>query len=266
MHDLLYSCHTVSTVDGSKVHLGFTSRAAGNLGLHVGDSPLGVLEHRAALEDSLLGQKAAHGFTYLEQVHGTDVFDADRLAAPQHRPTHDEESARRLRSAAPVADAAVSSDARALAIMVADCIPLIFVGEHQETGTPLLGVAHAGRRGLLDGVIEATVGELVARGAQNIRVWIGPSICGRCYEVLADMQKESIRILPEVASTTSWGTPALDLPAGARAVLQKLPVVSEVSDDLGACTLETEQLFSHRAMASGREAGRIAGLVWVEKQ
>lgn len=266
MHDVLYSRHTVSTPDGSTVHLGFTSRAAGNLGLHVGDSPAVAVEHRADLEEFLLGTNAAAGFIYLEQVHGTEVCDADQVASARHTSTGDEDAARQLRSAAPVADAAVTCDSRALAVMVADCIPLVFVGEHRATGSPILGVAHAGRRGLLDGVIEAAVQELLARSAENIRVWIGPSICGRCYEVPADMHRESSRLLPEVASTTSWGTPALDLPAGAHAVLQKLPAVAEVSDEFGACTLETEQLFSHRAVAGGREAGRIAGLVWVEKQ
>lgn len=266
MHDVLYSRHTVSTPDGSTVHLGFTSRAAGNLGLHVGDSPAAAVEHRADLEEFLLGTNAAAGFIYLEQVHGTEVCDADQVASARHTSTGDEDAARQLRSAAPVADAAVTCDSRALAVMVADCIPLVFVGEHRANGSPILGVAHAGHRGLLDGVIEAAVQELLARSAVNIRVWIGPSICGRCYEVPADMHRESSRLLPEVASTTSWGTPALDLPAGAHAVLQKLPAVAEVSDEFGACTLETEQLFSHRAVAGGREAGRIAGLVWVEKQ
>lgn len=264
MSELLFSQETVQTADGSRVHIGFTSLAAGNLGLHVGENPGQVLAHRAQLEEALLGAGAPCGFTYLEQVHGTDVFDADAGDSPRHSFTLSDDQARQLRLAAPRADAASSSAKRPLAIMVADCIPLVFVGEHRQTGAPILGVAHAGRRGLLDGVIQAEVQDLIARGAGTIRAWVGPSICGNCYEVPEDMRAESTELIPEVFSRTSWGTPGLDLPAGARAVLTGLPEVTEVRETLAACTLENPDLFSHRGLARGREAGRIAGLVWVE--
>lgn len=258
---LLFSEQTVSTSDGSCVHVGFTSKGAGNLGLHVGDDHEAVLNHRRELEMELLGSEGSGGFIYLNQVHGTDVFDADILEP--HAST--EETPSLILKNAPVADAASSSQGAPLAIMVADCIPIVFVGEHHQSGSPITGVAHAGRRGLLDGVIQREVADLKKRGAVNLRAWIGPSICGRCYEVSAEMLAESVRLLPEVESQTSWGTPALDLPAGARAVLSELLGSASVSDHLAACTFETPYLYSHRGHTqNGESAGRIAGLVWVE--
>ncbi|WP_421084547.1 laccase domain-containing protein [Rothia nasimurium] len=258
MEDLLFSRATVSTANGSTVHVGFTSMRAGNLGLHVGEDLPGILADRSALDRALLGEKASCGFTYLNQVHGTTVYNADKRQELKGLSPED------MRAAAPEADAA-SSFGTPLAIMVADCIPLVFVGEHQQTGAPVLGVAHAGRKGLLDGVIQAEISDMVARGAGNIKAWIGPSICGRCYEVPEQMQRESVALIPEVKSETSWGTPGLDLPAGAVAVLKEIPQVTSISQELAACTFETPDLYSHRGHTQrGEEAGRIAGLVWVE--
>lgn len=145
--------------------------------------------------------------------------------------------------------------------MVADCIPLVFVGGASQQ-KPIIGVAHAGRRGLLGGVIEQTIGEMIYRGAQNIQVWVGPSICGKCYEVPEDMRRESVAQIPAIDSQTSWGTPALDLPQAALSILNDLDQVTIVHRDLAACTLEHENLFSHRR---GAPEGRFAGLVWVEE-
>ncbi|WHS49769.1 polyphenol oxidase family protein [Rothia sp. SD9660Na] len=264
MSDALFSHRLVTLANGTRVNVAFTSAAAGNLGLHVGDDLDQTLAHRQTLEDTLLGEGASCSFSYLNQVHGTVVFDADasdRLTAETEKGL----SSHEILDTAPVADAAVSREGRPLAIMVADCIPLVFVGERAVTGQPVLGVAHAGRRGLLDGVIQCQVEAMEQRGAKNIQAWIGPSICGRCYEVPEAMRQESAELIPQVYSSTSWGTPALDLPAGARAVLASLPHVTRVHSDLAACTFENERLFSHRGHTQRQEpAGRIAGLVWVE--
>lgn len=264
MVDALFSHRLVTLANGARVNVAFTSAAAGNLGLHVGDDLDQTLARRQALEEALLGEGASCGFTYLNQVHGTVVFDADaagRTVAGTGKGLNPQE----ILDTAPVADAAVSCEGRPLAIMVADCIPLVFVGEYAVTGQPFLGVAHAGRRGLLDGVIQRQVEAMVQNGAENIQVWIGPSICGRCYEVPEAMRQESAELIPQVYSSTSWGTPGLDLPAGARAVLASLPQVTRVHSDLAACTFEHEHLFSHRGHTQSQEpAGRIAGLVWVE--
>lgn len=234
--------------DGSCVQVAFTSVGAGNLGVHVGDDEQAVLASRSALQQALVPEVDSTGFVYLNQVHGTAVFDADGFSGSARVPT---------------ADAASSSDGTPLAIMVADCIPVVFAGEEVGSGRPVQGVAHAGRRGLLDGVLQAEVTDLLARGARNIQAWIGPSICGSCYEVPEAMRRESAQLIPEVYATTAWGTPALDLPAGARAVLAQLPVT--VHTDLAACTFEEQDLFSHRGHTQrGEPAGRLAGLVWVD--
>ena len=238
------------------MHIAFTSIKAGNLGLHVGNDACGVLKNRAALEAELGIQVGS--FAYLNQVHGVAV--AEPTQAGIYAPEISEASARAELAAAPVADAAVATDGRPLAIMVADCIPVVLVGE--KGLQPVIAVAHAGRRGLLDGVIQKTVAHMQDKGAENIRVWLGPSICGSCYEVPLEMQVESERLVPGISSITSWGTPALDLPAVAETLCHSLPGVIAVDCSLATCTLENKAVFSHRR----GDAGRIAGLVWTAKR
>lgn len=225
---------------GQGVRVAFTDRGAGNLALHTGDDPDAVRARRAALERSIGVPEGS--LVFLDHVHGTDVADADR---------HD-------RPAVPTADAAVTATGVPLAVMVADCVPVVLVGEGPRG--PLTGVAHAGRRGLLEGVLERAVEQLRARGASGLSAWLGPSICGSCYEVPAAMREESAERIPAVAATTSWGTPALDLRAGARERLTALGVgVVEPSGAGPSCTLENERLSSHRRDPG---SGRIVGLVW----
>lgn len=234
---------------GRRTHVAWSSVDAGNLGFHVlapedRVGRAGVAASRHRLEDAM---GVPHGSTlYLEQVHGVDVV----TAAP---------GALREDAAPPVADAAVSPDgSRPLAVMVADCLPVVLVDDR----TGAIAMAHAGRRGLLDGVLEATVDALAAlrptgqSQAFGMKAWIGPAVCGRCYEVPAGMRDEAVARIPETASSTSWGTPALDLPAGAQAVLRARGVAVE---RIRACTLEDPRVFSHRR-EPGR--GRFAGLVW----
>ena len=67
----------------------------------------------------------------------------------------------------------------ALVVLVADCVPVLLAAPEQG----LIGVAHAGRPGLLAGVIPAVVGRLRERGAGELLAAVGPSVCGRCYEL-----------------------------------------------------------------------------------
>lgn len=226
---------------GHGIRVAFTHRGAGNLALHTGDDAGAVRARRAALECSM--GVAGGSLLFLDQVHGTEVADADRTGGP----------------ATPTADAAVTATGAPLAVLVADCVPVVLVGEGPEG--PVTGVAHAGRRGLLDGVLERTVEQLRARGARGLTAWLGPSICGRCYEVPAAMREDSARRIPAVVATTSWGSPALDLRAGARERLSALgaAVVEPTSASGPPCTLENERLSSHRRDPG---SGRIVGLVW----
>ncbi|MBX9246525.1 polyphenol oxidase family protein, partial [Actinotalea ferrariae] len=127
---------------------------------------------------------------------------------------------------------------------------------------------HAGRRGLAAGVVVAALERMASRGSapERVRAAVGPAVCGRCYEVPEDLRHEVDDVVPGTASTTSWGTPALDLRAGVRSQLRAAGVTAVV--DLGACTLEDPRFFSHRATSatgSGRTrpAGRFAGVVRV---
>lgn len=243
-------------IAGVKVRVAFTSKDAGNLGLHVGDDPCGVLRNRSALEKTL-GLKAG-SFAYLNQVHGVEVARFSQAGVAELEVS--EQAAQEALEKAPVADAALSCDGRPLAVMVADCIPLVLVGSGSSS-VPILAVAHAGRKGLLNGVIEQTVAKMRAEGAEEIRIWCGPSICGSCYEVPEEMRRESEELAPGIASETSWGTPALDLPAYARKLAEGLQGVVAVDTSLATCTYEDQSVFSHRRA----EPGRIAGLVWIEE-
>ncbi|MDP9889760.1 polyphenol oxidase family protein [Pseudarthrobacter enclensis] len=215
------------------VSAAFTDEGAGNLALHVGDDPAAVQERRIRLEQSIGLEPQA--LRFMNQVHGTTVALMD------------------AQSPVPVADAMVSRGLP-LAVMVADCIPVLLAGE--SGSGPVLAAVHAGRPGVANGVLPAAVDSMKALGASRIRAWMGPSICGSCYEVPAALRDEVSALVPATRSTTSWGTPALDLPAGARSQLEAAGVDVEYS---GACTLETETLYSYRR---DRNTGRFAGLVW----
>ncbi|MCC9197860.1 polyphenol oxidase family protein [Arthrobacter sp. zg-Y820] len=229
------------TQTGDGLTVGFTNTAAGNLALHVGDDPAQVRLRRGALEKAMT--VAAGSLRFMNQVHSADValVSGGTDAA----------------SAAPTADALVSPDGSApLAVMVADCVPVVLVGRKPGGGV-VTAAAHAGRKGLLDGVLPNTVRAMRAAGAAGITAWIGPSVCGECYEVPEAMLEEAADLLPVLRSRTRRGTPALDLPAGAEAQLAALDV--EVIRVPG-CTLESDELYSHRRTSS---AGRFAGVVWL---
>lgn len=151
------------------------------------------------------------------------------------------------------ADALVTTDPGiALAVRVADCVPVLLSADG------VVGAAHAGRVGLAAGVLQATVAAMRDLGAGPIEAWIGPHICGGCYEVPEDLQAEVAAVVPEVSATTTWGTPSLDLGRGAAAVLTGLGVAVSC---IPGCTRERPDLHSYRRDAAA--AGRQAGLVWL---
>ena len=226
---------------GDGLTVAFTTTEAGNLALHVGDDPAQVVERRMALERRM---KVSDGsLRFMNQVHSAVVA---AVPGPSGSPCAGDP---------PTADALVSTDGSVpLAVMVADCVPVVLAGLG-STGV-VTAVAHAGRRGLLEGILVNTVREMRDAGALTIRAWIGPAVCGECYEVPQTMLDEAAEAMPALQSRTRWGTPALDLPAGAQAQLAGLGV--EVLR-LGGCTLESDDLYSHRRSA---DAGRFAGLIW----
>ena len=178
----------------------------------------------------------------VSQVHGTEIAvvdaDSDLTALATRR-----------------ADALLTIRAGiALAVRVADCVPVLLA----DAGAGVIAAAHAGRVGLTDGVLQATVAAMRDAGGAAITAWIGPHICGRCYEVPETMAAEVARRVPGSRSVTDRGTPGLDLGAGARGVLTGLGVAVL---DVGRCTLQTPSLHSHRRDAAA--AGRQAGVIWL---
>jgi YfiH family protein len=137
-------------------------------------------------------------------------------------------------------------------VRAADCVPVV-LGDPEQG---VIGAAHAGRLGLVRGVVPATVARMRKLGAEHITAWVGPHICGRCYEVPAEMRDEVAAVEPATRATTSWGTPAVDLGAGIRAQLERDGVTVI---DAARCTLESPDLYSFRRDRD--EAGRQAGVV-----
>lgn len=211
--------------------------AAFNLGAHVGDDPAAVAANRAALA-------AAHGLdhiVWMDQVHSATVTVVDAAAASGPVPATD--------------GLVTTTPGLGLAVLVADCVPILAA----DVVAGVVGVAHAGRNGAAAGIAARLVETMVSLGASaaGLEVVIGPSVCGRCYEVPPDMQAAVADLLPGSACDTRWGTTGLDLPAALRRQLDALGAT--VTAD-GRCTLETPTLFSHRR---GAPTGRQAGLVWL---
>ena len=140
-----------------------------------------------------------------------------------------------------------------LMVRAADCVPVLLA----DADAGVIGAAHAGRPGVAAGVVTACVERMRALGAEEITAWVGPHVCGSCYEVPEAMQAEVAAIEPATRATTSWGTPALDIGAGVVAQLERAGV--RVVLDAVRCTLEEPSLYSHRR--DGARAGRLAGVI-----
>ncbi|MEV2247877.1 peptidoglycan editing factor PgeF [Streptomyces sp. NPDC049970] len=242
--------HTADSSSGG-AHFAFTDRWGGvsaapyeelNLGGAVGDDPAAVRANRERAARSL-GLDPA-GVVWMNQVHGRDVAVVD---APWG-------DAREI----PAVDAVVTARrGLALAVLTADCTPVLLAD-------PVAGVAaaaHAGRPGLIAGVVPAAVEAMTALGAEPSRIVArtGPAVCGRCYEVPEQMRAEVAQAVPASWSRTSWGTPAVDVTAGVHTQLDELGVVDRHSSPF--CTLESGDHFSYRR---DRTTGRLAGYVWLD--
>lgn len=179
----------------------------------------------------------------MRQVHGVTVADADRDGP------RDGESAQ--------ADALVTgAGGPAVLVRVADCTPIVLGAPDDD----LVAVVHAGRVGLVAGVVPAAVDALRARGAGRLVAVLGPRACGRCYEVPQAMADEVDAAVPRSRSVTSWGTPAVDVGAG---VIGQLELLDVQVDDPGShvCTIEDERFFSYRRQ--GTAAGRFGAVAVV---
>ena len=204
---------------------------AGNLSHHRPHVPSVLAADRAAVGAATATDPG--DWHLMVQVHGADVAVVG-VDTPRGTEARD-------------VDALVTIErGRVLAVAAADCVPVLLASE--------LGVAavHAGRRGVEQGAVAATVRALPG---DDIVAVVGPAIGGCCYEVPAQMQTEVCRVVPTAEATTTWGTPSLDLP---RAVLDELAALGVRATQAGGCTRCTDGWFSHRADPG---AGRHLGLV-----
>ncbi|WP_217210123.1 peptidoglycan editing factor PgeF [Streptomyces sp. AC550_RSS872] len=236
------------TVSGA--HFAFTDRWGGvsaapyeelNLGGAVGDDPGAVLTNRELAAKSLgLGPGEV---VWMNQVHGADVVVVD--GPWRDRPVPD-------------VDAIVTAQrGLALAVLTADCVPVLLA----DPVAGIVGAAHAGRPGMIAGVVPAALRAMTDLGAEPSRIIArtGPAVCGRCYEVPEAMRAEVAAVEPTAYAETSWGTPAVDVAAGVHAQLGRLGVRDREQSPV--CTLESRDHFSYRR---DRTTGRLAGYVWLD--
>ncbi len=142
----------------------------------------------------------------------------------------------------------------AVAVRAADCLPVLIA----DPNNSVVAAAHAGRVGLAAGVLIETVATIRRLGGDRLRAWVGPHICGACYEVPTDLRDEISTRLPQAWAQTSWGTPSLDLGAAAQAQLVELGCEVTMVDP---CTRTTPTLHSYRR--DGAASGRQAGVIWL---
>lgn len=227
------------------VALAFTDRHGGvsrapfdslNLALTGADDPQACATNLTrVLTDFAPGAAAAD----MSQVHGAEVAAAQVGARPS-------------------ADALVTDQRGVVLIVrVADCVPVLLSADDGSC----VAAVHAGRQGLLRGVVPAAVQRMRELGAGTISAWVGPRVCGRCYEVPEQMQAEVVAEVPAARAVSATGTPALDIGAG---VLAQLAVAGVRAHDVGVCTRESGELYSHRR--DGADAGRSAGLIWIRPE
>ncbi|WP_417350132.1 peptidoglycan editing factor PgeF [Ferrimonas sp.] len=207
-----------------------------NLGTHVGDDPLAVRLNRETLS---LGLQLSNEPAWLEQVHGTRV-----VTLPCREPV-------------PRADASyANTPGQVCTVMTADCLPVLLC--HRD-GTQV-AAAHAGWRGLCDGVLEQTVDRFSGE-ASDLLAWIGPAISAEAFEVGPEVREQFVAQDSRAASAfVVHGEKYLaNLPQLAFQRLSALGLNQITQSEL--CTFsDPKNFFSYRR--DGR-CGRMASLIWI---
>ena len=201
-----------------------------NMADHTGDAPAAVRSNR----DMLASQLGLAGIQWLTQVHGNGVVNAPAPSAPS-------------------ADASWTREPGVgLAIMTADCVPVLVADERAR----FVGAAHAGWRGLLDGVLEALLDALPER--DHLRAWVGPAISQQAYEVdrpvVGPVRERGLEAhLAPAASAGRW---LFDLPGAAAEILRDQGV--RRVDCSGLCTHRDPRFYSYRRDG---QTGRMVSVV-----
>ncbi len=221
--------HSIARQDGSRVEICVTEVHDGDF--HIDADPVELGARRSAV---LPGS-----WHVVRQVHGNNVADAD-------------DKATWLDGGAPQADAIFTRQTgTVIAVQGADCAPVAMLGTN---GT--IGLAHAGWKGLRDGVLDA----LADRVGPVEQAILGPAIEPGCYAFSEPDLEALVEVLGDRArGVTAAGTPALDLPGAITARLEALGVVAV--ERLGGCTACSPNWFSHRARRDGARHAMAARLV-----
>ncbi|MDD2929181.1 MAG: peptidoglycan editing factor PgeF [Sideroxydans sp.] len=207
-----------------------------NLGLHVGDDPVRVNRNRQSLSALLPSEPV-----WLEQVHGTVVANTDAAACRV------------------VADASIARQRGSVCVvMTADCLPVLLC---DEDGT-VVGAAHAGWRGLCDGVIEATV-QAMDVAPHKLMAWLGPAIGQAAFEVGEEVRSAFVARLPQAAQAfiphSHQGKYHADIYLLARQRLNALGISRVYGGDY--CTYHQESaFFSYRRDGV---TGRMGTFIWL---
>ncbi len=209
-----------------------------NLATHVEDRESDVQQNRSLLSKALALPSAP---VWLQQVHGIQVVRAE-LAGEDH-----------------IADAATTSEKDVICtIMTADCLPVLFC---DRAGTQV-AAAHAGWRGLVNGVLEATRNTFACDGV-DIMAWLGPAIGPDAFEVGKEVREAYLDTDSALATAFAPGKPEkwyLDIYQAARIRLAAIGV-SNISG--GGCCTYTDQSRFYSYRRDGR-TGRMASLIWLD--
>jgi YfiH family protein len=215
-----------------------------NLADHVGDDPAAVAENRRRLADAI----GCARIQWLRQVHGSRCVRATARTA----------------AGVPEADAVWTRETDlALAVLTADCVPVVFAAPAAD----LIGIAHAGWRGLVGGVLEAALAAMPVPAA-DVEAWLGPAIGAADYQV-DDTLARAILALPDgraLAARVLLPDPApgrhrLDLFELATALLERRGVRTVRSERISTCA--DPRFYSHRRDGQvTAPTGRFATLVW----
>jgi YfiH family protein len=209
-----------------------------NLALHVGDEDAAVRENRRLLRSSL---QLPHEPAWLDQVHGTHVVEAGSFTQP------------------PAADASFAvQSSNVCVVMTADCLPVLLC---DRTGARV-AAAHAGWRGLANGVLQATIDALNCDPAELI-AWLGPAIEQDAFEVGPEVRDQFVNADAQHAASfvqSVHGRWQADLYGLARRTLQRAGVTAIFGGEF-ECFADRARFFSYRR---DQRTGRMASLIWLQ--
>ena len=205
-----------------------------NLGDHVGDDMGHVAANRARLRQQLPSEPG-----WLKQVHSAKVVETG--------------------AGVPEADASFTRQTGIVSVVLtADCLPVLFC----DRAGSVVAAAHAGWRGLADGVLEATVRVMNVQPGE-ILAWMGAAIGPQAFEVGEEVRQTFVAQHPEASTAFSQHAPGkwlADIYQLARIRLNHAGVQAVYGG--GRCTFtETDSFFSYRRDGV---TGRMASLIWLE--